>query len=117
MVSNTGEVTTSNAGSDQSSASTCVQALVDLSVTETGSPSPDHAARKHHLDDGGHEQRTGCGYGRQDLRSDAVSPKQLFVGRKTKLTIYVTKKGKAVKGVRVKIKGPKLYIRTKPSNH
>lgn len=46
-----------------------------------------------------------------------MSPKQLFVGRKTKLTIYVTKKGKAVKGVRVKIKGPKLYIRTKPSNH
>jgi uncharacterized repeat protein (TIGR01451 family) len=45
-----------------------------------------------------------------------VSPKQLFVGRKTTLTIRLTKHGKAVKGVRVSIKGPKLSLRTKPSN-
>ena len=36
-VDNTGSVT-SNDGSDHSSASTCVQALVDLSITKTGSP-------------------------------------------------------------------------------
>jgi uncharacterized repeat protein (TIGR01451 family) len=45
-----------------------------------------------------------------------VVPKQLFVGRNTTLTIHVTKQGKAVKGVRVLIKGPKLNLRTKPSN-
>jgi hypothetical protein len=45
-----------------------------------------------------------------------VNPKQLFVGRKTKLTIHVTQHGKAVKGVHVRIKGPKLDIRTKASN-
>src|SRR5207244_2992184 len=38
VVDNTGSVTTSNDGSDQSSASTCVQALVDLSITKAGSP-------------------------------------------------------------------------------
>jgi hypothetical protein len=45
-----------------------------------------------------------------------VTPKQLFVGRKTKLTIRLTKHGKAVGGVRVMVKGPKLNLRTKPSN-
>jgi uncharacterized repeat protein (TIGR01451 family) len=45
-----------------------------------------------------------------------VTPKRLFVGRKTKLTIHLTKHGKAVKGVRVRIKGPKLTARTKPSD-
>ena len=38
VVNNTGSVTTSNDGSDQSSASTCVQALVDLAITKSGSP-------------------------------------------------------------------------------
>jgi hypothetical protein len=45
-----------------------------------------------------------------------VTPKRLFVGRKTKLTIHLTKNGKPVKGVRVRIKGPKIKVRTKPSN-
>jgi uncharacterized repeat protein (TIGR01451 family) len=45
-----------------------------------------------------------------------VTPKQLFVGRKAKLTIHVTQHGKAVKGVRVLIKGPKVNMRTKASN-
>jgi len=45
-----------------------------------------------------------------------VTPKQLFVGRNTKLTIHVTQDKKAVQGVRVRIKGPKVDIRTKPSN-
>jgi uncharacterized repeat protein (TIGR01451 family) len=45
-----------------------------------------------------------------------VTPKQLFVGRKTKLTIHVTQHGKAVRGVHVRIKGPKVNIRTKASN-
>ena len=45
-----------------------------------------------------------------------VTPKQLFVGRKTTLTIHVTQHGKAVKGVRVLIKGPKIDMRTAASN-
>ena len=45
-----------------------------------------------------------------------VTPKQLFVGRKTTLTIHLTKHGKAVSGVHVRIKGPKLDISTKASN-
>ena len=46
-----------------------------------------------------------------------VTPKQLFVGRKTKVTIHVTQQGKAVKGIHVRIKGPKIDVRTKASNH
>jgi uncharacterized repeat protein (TIGR01451 family) len=45
-----------------------------------------------------------------------ITPKQLFVGRKVTLTIRVTKHGKAVPGVRVRIKGPKLNTTTKRSN-
>jgi uncharacterized repeat protein (TIGR01451 family) len=45
-----------------------------------------------------------------------VTPKQLFVGRKAKLTIHVTQHGQAVKGVHVRIKGPKINMRTKASN-
>jgi uncharacterized repeat protein (TIGR01451 family) len=37
-VDNTGTVTTTNDGTDQSSASTCVQALVDLAITKSGAP-------------------------------------------------------------------------------
>jgi uncharacterized repeat protein (TIGR01451 family) len=45
-----------------------------------------------------------------------ITPNQLFVGRKTKLTIHLTKHGKAAKGVRVLIRGPKLHLKTKRSN-
>jgi uncharacterized repeat protein (TIGR01451 family) len=45
-----------------------------------------------------------------------VTPKQLFVGRSTKLTIHLTQGGKAVKGIHVRIKGPKINVRTKGSN-
>jgi uncharacterized repeat protein (TIGR01451 family) len=45
-----------------------------------------------------------------------VTPHQLFVGRKTTLTIHVTQHGKAKAGVKVLIKGPKLLKRTKASN-
>jgi uncharacterized repeat protein (TIGR01451 family) len=45
-----------------------------------------------------------------------VTPKQLFVGRKTMLTIHLTKNKKAVSGIHVRIKGPKLNIKTKASN-
>jgi len=45
-----------------------------------------------------------------------VTPKQLFVGRKTTLTIHVTQAGKAVSGIHVRIKGPKVDVRTKASN-
>jgi uncharacterized repeat protein (TIGR01451 family) len=45
-----------------------------------------------------------------------VTPKQLFVGRKTTLKIHLTQGGKAVKGIHVRIKGPKVNIKTKASN-
>jgi hypothetical protein len=45
-----------------------------------------------------------------------ITPNQLFVGRKTMLTIHLTKHGKAATGVRVLIKGPKLHVTTKRSN-
>lgn len=45
-----------------------------------------------------------------------VRPKRLFVGRKTRLTIHLARHGKPVKGVRVRIKGPKMKVRTRPSN-
>jgi uncharacterized repeat protein (TIGR01451 family) len=51
------------------------------------------------------------------VKVSKVTPKQLFVGRKTKVRIHLTKHGKPVKGVRVRIKGPKVNMRTKRSNH
>jgi uncharacterized repeat protein (TIGR01451 family) len=45
-----------------------------------------------------------------------ITPNQLFVGRKTTLTIHLTKHGKPAKGVKVLIKGPKLHVTTKASN-
>jgi hypothetical protein len=45
-----------------------------------------------------------------------ITPKQLFVGRKTTLKIHVTQGGKAVKGIHVRIKGPKVNVKTKGSN-
>jgi hypothetical protein len=45
-----------------------------------------------------------------------VTPGQLFVGRKTTLTIHLTQDKKAVSGIHVRIKGPKLNIKTKASN-
>jgi hypothetical protein len=38
------------------------------------------------------------------------------VGRKTTLTIHVTQAGKAAKGIHVRIKGPKVNVKTKASN-
>jgi uncharacterized repeat protein (TIGR01451 family) len=38
VVDNTGSVTTSNDGKGDSTASTCVQAVIDLAITKTGSP-------------------------------------------------------------------------------
>jgi hypothetical protein len=45
-----------------------------------------------------------------------ITPGQLFVGRKTTMTIHLTQHKKAVKGIHVRIKGPKLNIKTKASN-
>jgi uncharacterized repeat protein (TIGR01451 family) len=45
-----------------------------------------------------------------------VTPKQLFVGRKTTLTIHVTQDKKAIQGIKVRIKGPKLNLTTARSN-
>jgi uncharacterized repeat protein (TIGR01451 family) len=45
-----------------------------------------------------------------------VRPRRLIVGRKTRLVIHLARHGKPASGVRVRIKGPKVKIRTKPSN-
>jgi uncharacterized repeat protein (TIGR01451 family) len=206
-VDNTGSVTTSNDGSDQSSASTCVQALVDLSISKSGSPAtqvlgsgnitwtivvtnngpdadtgvtiadpmpagntfvsatsskgsctggavlqctigdmavgesvtitlvttPSTAGNQvNTVNVTGNQPETNTGNNSATatvqvtapftppvtycVAVSKVTPKQLFVGRKTKLTIHVTQHGKAVKGVHVRIKGPKVNMRTKASN-
>jgi hypothetical protein len=45
-----------------------------------------------------------------------IRPGQLIVGRKTTVTIHLTQAGKAAKGVRVRIKGAGINLKTKPSN-
>ena len=205
-VDNTGHVTTSNDGSGQSTASTCVQALVDLAITKSGSPAsqelgtgnitwtmvvtnngPDADSNVKISDPmpagntfvsatstqgtctggailncslgsmaagatvtitlvttpsavgtqtntvtvvgdrpetntannqatasvevvGPHKPPVFC------VAVSKVTPKQLFVGRKTKLTIHLTKDNKAVAGIKVRIKGPKLNLTTGRSN-
>jgi uncharacterized repeat protein (TIGR01451 family) len=207
-VNNTGSVTASNDGTDHSSASTCVQALVDLSITKAGSPATQTLGTGNitwtivvtnngpNADSGvtiadpmpggntfvsatttkgsctggailnctignmaagesvtitlvtkpstvGNQTNTVTVVGNRPETNTAnntatatvavtqapfpppqvfcvavskVTPKQLFVGRNTTVTIHVTKQGKAIKGVRVLIKGPKVNLRTKPSN-
>jgi uncharacterized repeat protein (TIGR01451 family) len=206
-VDNTGNVTTGNDGHDQSSASTCVQALVDLSVTKAGSPATQTLGTGNItwtivVTNNGPDADTGvtiadpmpagntfvsatstkgsctggailnCTIGdmaagesvtitlvttpsaagtqtntvtvagnRPETNTtnnqatatvqvtapfvpppvycvavSKVTPNQLFVGRKTKLTIRVTKHGAAVEGIHVQIKGPKFNKRTGASN-
>jgi uncharacterized repeat protein (TIGR01451 family) len=45
-----------------------------------------------------------------------ITPKMLIVGRKTTVTIHLTRHGKPAKGFRVRITGPKLHLTTKRSN-
>jgi uncharacterized repeat protein (TIGR01451 family) len=206
VVDNTGNVTTTNDGTDQSSASTCVQALVDLSITKAGSPATQTLGDGNItwtmvVTNNGPSAATGvtiadpmpagntfvsatttqgsctggailnCTIGtmasgatvtitlvttpstvgaqtntanvagsRPETNTannaasatvqtvgvitppvfcvavSKVTPEQLFVGRKTGLTIHLTQNKKAVKGVHVLIKGPKLNIRTGASN-
>jgi uncharacterized repeat protein (TIGR01451 family) len=205
VVNNTGNVTTSNDGSDQSSASTCVQALVDLSITKSGSPASQELTSGSQITwtmvvtNNGPSADTGvkvtdpmpvgntyvsstttkgtctggavltCDIGdmaagesvtitlitapsttgiqtnvaavsgdRPETNTEnnqatasvnvvgvhvppciavtKVTPKQLFVGRKTTLTIHVTQKGRAVKGIHVRITGPKINVKTNASN-
>ena len=206
-VDNTGHVTSSNDGSDQSTASTCVQALVDLSVTKAGSPATQELGQGNItwtivVTNNGPDADTGvtitdpmpagntfvsattskgsctgggvltCAIGpmavgeqvtitlvttpsaagtqtntvnvsgnrpetntgnnsasasvvvtapitppvKPCIAVSKVTPKQLFVGRKTKLTIHVTQGGKAVKGIHVRIKGAKINLKTKASS-
>jgi uncharacterized repeat protein (TIGR01451 family) len=205
VVNNTGKVTTSNDGSDQSSASTCVQALVDLSITKAGSPATQQLGAGNitwtivvtnngpNADTGvkitdpmpagntfvsatstqgtcaggailscdigdmaanakvtitlittpstagtqtntvavsGNRPETNTGNNQATATVEVtnapfvppciavtrVTPKQLFVGRKTTVTIHVTQQGKARKGIHVRIKGPKINVKTKASN-
>jgi uncharacterized repeat protein (TIGR01451 family) len=208
VVNNTGSVTTSNDGSDESSASTCVQALVDLSITKSGSPATQELSAGSLITwtmvvtNNGPSSDTGvkitdpmptgntfvsatitkgsctggailnCTIGdmaagesvtitlvttpstvgqqtntvnvvgdrpetntanntatatvqthqitpppvKPCVAVSKVTPKQLFVGRKTALKIHVTQGGKAVKGIHVRIKGAKINVRTKASN-
>jgi uncharacterized repeat protein (TIGR01451 family) len=206
-VNNTGNVTTTNDGSDEASASTCVQALVDLSITKSGSPATQElgagnitwtilvknngpsADTNVQITDpmpagntfvsatstkgtctGGAVLSCNIGTmaagetvtitlvttpstegnqvntvtvtgGRPETNTanntasatvlvtakrqppvvycvavSKVTPKQLFVGRKTTLTIHVTQHGKAKAGVHVLIRGPHYLKRTKASN-
>jgi uncharacterized repeat protein (TIGR01451 family) len=205
-VNNTGDVTASNDGSDESTASTCVQALVDLSVTKAGSPATQTlgagnitwtivvtnngpsadtnvkiadpmpagntfvsvtttkgsctggailncslgtmaagesvtitlvttpstvGAQTNTVNVVGDRPETNTANNTATatvqtvgvvtppvlcVAVSKVTPKQLFVGRKTKLTIHVTQGGKPVKGVHVQIKGPKTNIKTGASN-
>jgi uncharacterized repeat protein (TIGR01451 family) len=48
VINNTGSVTTTNDGSDQSSASTCVNAITDLQITKTGKPKIDRIYLPNH---------------------------------------------------------------------
>jgi uncharacterized repeat protein (TIGR01451 family) len=208
-VSNTGAVTTTNDGSDQSTASTCVQNLVDLAITKTGSPASQTQSSSSQIswtmvvtnngpgsDSGvnvvdpmpagntfvsvattkgscsggailtcnigsmaagetvtivlvtkpsaagkqtntvtvaGNDPETNTSNNTASatvqtvgvitppvvycVAVSKVTPKQLYVGRRATLTIHVTKHGKAVKGVRVRIKGPKFHATTKRSNN
>jgi uncharacterized repeat protein (TIGR01451 family) len=209
VVNNTGHVTTTNDGSSESSATTCVQALVDLTVTKSGSPAsqelnPDGSSRitwtmvvtnngpsaatgvvvsdpmpagntfvsatttqgtctggailnctigtmaagasvtitlvttptavglqTNTVTVGGSRPETNTGNNSATATVEVVgtptppvpcvavskvTPKQLFVGRKTTLTIHLTQGGKAVAGIHVRIKGAKINLRTKASN-
>jgi uncharacterized repeat protein (TIGR01451 family) len=207
VVDNTGSVTTTNDGSDESSASTCVQAMVDLSITKSGSPGTQElnpgsqitwtmvvtnngpsadtgvtvsdpmpagntyvsstttqgtctggailsctignmaagasvtitlittpsavGAQTNTVAVSGNRPETNTGNNQATatvqvigtptppkpcIAVTRVTPKQLFVGRKTKVTIHVTQGGKVVKGIHVRIKGPKINLRTKASN-
>jgi uncharacterized repeat protein (TIGR01451 family) len=207
VVNNTGQVTTTNDGSDQSSASTCVQAVVDLSVTKVGSPATqvlgtgnitwtmvvtnngpsadtgvvvsdpmpagntyvsstttqgtctggailnctigDMAAgasvtitlvttpsaagtQTNTVTVAGNRPETNTANNTATATVDVtaqiikppvfcvavskITPKQLFVGRKTTLTIHLTKHNQAAVGYRVHIKGPQLSVITKPSD-
>jgi len=208
VVDNTGNVTASNDGSDQSSASTCVQALVDLTVTKAGSPATQTlgdgnitwtivvtntgpnadtgvtiadpmppgntfvsasstqgsctggavvncsigtmaagasvtitlvttpstvGSQTNSVTVAGNRPETNTGNNSATatvqttqkftppptvfcVAVSKVTPTQLFVGRKTKVTIHVTQHGTAVKGVHVRITGPKTNIRTGASN-
>ena len=206
-VDNTGSVTTSNDGSAESGASTCVQALVDLSVTKAGSPATQVLGSGNIVwtivvTNHGPSDDTGvtisdpmpagntfvsatttkgsctggailnCSIGpmaanesvtitlvttpsaagaqtntvnvagnrpETNLRNNSatatvqvtapfvpppvfcvavsrVTPKQLFVGRRTKLTIHITRHGRAVRGIHVRVTGPKLNLETRASN-
>jgi uncharacterized repeat protein (TIGR01451 family) len=209
VVDNTGNVTSTNGGSGESTAETCVQALIDLAVTKSGSPAtqqlgsgnitwtmvvtnngPSTATDVEATDPmpagntfvsasstqgtctggatltcnigtmaagatvtitlittpstagtqsntvtvTGHEPETNPDNNQATATVEVtaeiikppikpciavsrVAPKQLFVGRKTTLHIRVSQGGKAKAGVRVKIKGPKLNVTTKRSNH
>jgi uncharacterized repeat protein (TIGR01451 family) len=204
VVDNTGSVTTTNAGSDDSSASTCVQAVVDLSITKSGSPTVQELGQGNItwtmvVTNNGPSADTGvtisdpmpagntfvsatstqgtctggailnCTIG--DMAAGAsvtitlvttpsvagtqtntvvvsgdrsetnlanntatasvevtsplvipcvkvskVTPKQLFVGRKTTLKIHLTQGGENKSGVRVRIKGKKFNVVTGRSN-
>jgi uncharacterized repeat protein (TIGR01451 family) len=206
VVNNTGSVTTSNDGSDQSSASVCVQAMVDLSVTKAGSPATQDLGQGNItwtivVTNNGPSADTGvkitdplptgntfvsatstkgtctggailnCTIGNMAagesvtitlvttptvagtqtnvvavsgnrpetntannqatatvevtkpltppkpcIAVSKVTPKQLFVGRKTTLTIHVTQGGSAVKGIHVRIKGAGINARTTASS-
>jgi uncharacterized repeat protein (TIGR01451 family) len=205
VVDNKGTVTTTNDGSDNSSASICVQAMVDLQITKSGSPPVQDLGQGNitwtmvvtnngpsadtgvtitdpmptgntfvsatttkgtctggailtcHIGDmaagesvtitlittpsaagtqtnvaavSGDRPETNTANNQATAQVEItvqtppkpciavskVTPNQLFVGRKTALTIHLTQAGQAVKGIHVRITGPKVNLRTAASN-
>ena len=47
---------------------------------------------------------------------NSIRPGQLIVGRKTVVTIHMSRKGESVKGIKVSIKGAGINIKTKGAN-
>jgi uncharacterized repeat protein (TIGR01451 family) len=204
VVDNTGHVTTTNDGSDQSTASVCVQAVVDLAITKSGSPATQDLGAGNitwtmTVTNNGPSTDTGvkvsdpmpagntyvsssttqgtctggailtCDIGTMAAGAtvtitlvttpstpgiqtntatvsgdrpetslannvanasveitkpfvppcvliNSIRPGQLIVGRKTTLTIHLSRKGLSVKGIRVRIKGAGINAKTAGAN-
>jgi uncharacterized repeat protein (TIGR01451 family) len=90
----------------QTSNSECSTYLNAATLTTGNANNPTSSAKESCA----HEASHFC------VKVGKVKPKRLIVGHKTRLTIHLLRNGKPVKGVRVRLKGPKLHVRTKPSN-
>jgi hypothetical protein len=104
-------ITSSKAGTDTMQASATVTVGGVTMTRTTGTAAPGHA-------NGGNAKKTWqAPFVPPVICSTIVpSPKLLYVGRNATLTLHVKQKGKAAKGVRVRLKGAGINMTTKPSN-